>query len=90
MTLLDRLVTFEREFRAMFKEVLRQAFEGHPEIHHACLAISHPDLEEEIIVTLRPICVITEDDLLNLIEDEHLDGTKPFKFKFTILCLGDQ
>ena len=84
--LLDRLVTFERETRNMFRNTLRRAFEGHGEEDRACLVICHPDLQDEVIVSLREIHTITEDTILDYIDEERLDAEKPFKFKFTIIC----
>ena len=81
--LLDRLITFEREMRKMFRTVLKKGFEGHKDEDRACLVVYHPDLKEEIIVTLREIHKYTEETVLDLINDEEL---KPFKFKFTIIC----
>ena len=84
--LLDRLLTFEKEMRKMFKMVLKKAFKGHLGTDKVCLVIYHPDMKEDIIVTLRDIETITEDTLLDHLEEEELDATKPFKIKFTILC----
>ena len=84
--LLDRLLTFERETRKMFRNLLEKAFKGHSNEDQACLVIYHPDMKEDIIVTLREIDTITEETLLDHLEEEDLDATKPFKIKFTILC----
>ena len=84
--LLDKLMAFERETRKMFKTALRRGFEGHADDDRACLVIYHPDLKEDIIVTLREIYTFTEDTILDHIDEEELDAKKPFKFKFTILC----
>ena len=88
--MLDRLVTFEREIRAMFKKTLELAFQGHPETHYACVTIDHPDLLQDIIITLRPINTITEDTILDYTDGENLQAIHPFRLKFSILCLCDQ
>ena len=83
--LLDRLLAFERETRRMFRTVLKTAFEGHGKDDKACIVARHPDLKEDIIVTLREISTISEETILNHIDEEELNAEKPFKLKFTIL-----
>ena len=68
----------------MFRTVLKTAFEGHGE-DKAWIVIGHSDLEEDIIVTLREISTISEDTILNHIDEEKPNAEKPFKLKFTIL-----
>ena len=83
--LLDKLIAFERETRRMFRTVLKTAFEGHGEDDEACIVVGHPDLEEDITVTLREISTISEDTILSHIDEEKPNAEKPFKLKFTIL-----
>ena len=72
--------------RRMFRTVVECAFDGHSNKDKACLVIYHEDLEEDVVVSLRDVGAFTEDTVLDYIEDEHLNISKPFKLKFTILC----
>ena len=88
--LLDKLIAFEREIRKMFRSLLDQAFNGHCEYDKTCIVISHPDLEEDILVTLRDLGSVSEDTILKYVEEEKLNTEKPFRFKFSIICTCDK
>ena len=84
--LFERMIMLERETRKMFRQLLKMAFDGHCDSDKVCLVIYHDDLKENIIVSLRDISTFTEDTIIQHIEDEELSASKPFKFRFTIIC----
>lgn len=88
--LFERLVTFERQVRKMFRSVLERASDGHKDTDKMVIVISHPELRHDIIVTMRDISTITEDTILNHLEEEDLDVSKPFKLKFTLICFCNE
>ena len=51
-----------------------------------CIVLFHPEMKDDIVVTLRDVQTVTEDTILDYFNEDCLDATKPFTLKFTILC----